>query len=105
MKRKTHSGLKKRVKVRKSGTVMVQKSCKRHLLANKSKKQKKLNKCGMPIPASRRQSLRRLMPGKVGTVKVKKVRVIAETPVKKVVKKVAPKKEEVAEVTEVEETK
>lgn len=103
MKQKTHSGLKKRVKIRKSGTVMVQKSCKRHLLANKSKKQKKLNKCGMPIPASRRQSLRRLMPGKVGTVRVKKVRVVAETPVKKAPAKA--KKEEAVETAEVEETK
>ncbi|MFH1534274.1 MAG: bL35 family ribosomal protein [Nitrospirota bacterium] len=95
MKQKTHSGLKKRVKVRKSGTVMVQKSCKNHLLDNKSKRQKKSCKGGMPIPAGRRQSLRRLMPGKVGTVKVKKVRVVAETPVKKAVKK-----EVVAEVAE-----
>lgn len=74
MKQKTHSGLKKRVKVRKSGTVMVQKSCKRHLLANKSKKQKKLNKSGMPISAGRRRSIRRLMPGKVGTVKIKRAK-------------------------------
>lgn len=87
MKQKTHSGLKKRVKVRKSGTVMVQKSCKNHLLSNKSKKQKKLHNSGMPIPAGRRQSLRRLMPGKVGTVKVKKAPVKAEAPAKKVVKK------------------
>ena len=104
MKQKTHSGLKKRVKVRKSGTVMVQKSCKRHLLDNKSKKQKKVNKSGMPIPAVRRKSLRRLMPGKVGTVKVKKIRVVAETPVKKAPAK-AKKKKEVAEATEVAETK
>ena len=96
MKQKTHSGLKKRVKVRKSGTVMVQKSCKNHLLSNKSKKQKKLHASGMPIPAGRRKSLRRLMPGKVGTVKVKKVRVVAEAPVKKVVKK-APAEAKVAE--------
>jgi len=104
MKQKTHSGLKKRVKVRKSGTIMVQKSCKRHLLDNKSKKQKKLNKCGMPVPAGRRQSLRRLMPGKVGTVKVKKVQVVAEVPVKKAVKK-APAKTTEAPKEEVAETK
>lgn len=81
MKQKTHSGLKKRVKVRKSGTVMVQKSCQRHLLDNKSKKQKKLNKSGMPVPAGRRQSLRRLMPGKVGTVRMKNVEGATAVPI------------------------
>ena len=48
MKQKTHSGLKKRIKVRKSGTLSVQKSCKRHLLSNKSKGQKAAGKCGLP---------------------------------------------------------
>lgn len=96
MKQKTHSGLKKRVKVRKSGTVMVQKSCKNHLLDNKSKKQKKSYKAGMPLPSGRRRSLRRLMPGKVGTVRIKKVEVVEEKPAKKVVKKAAPKKKEKA---------
>ena len=45
MKQKTHSGLKKRIKVRKSGTLTVSKSCKRHLLSNKSKGQKAAGKC------------------------------------------------------------
>ena len=73
MKQKTHSGLKKRVKVRKSGTIRVQKSCKNHLLDNKSKKQKKSFKGGMPIASSKMQSLRRLMPGKIRLRKTKKV--------------------------------
>jgi len=49
MKQKTHSGLKKRVKVRKSGTIRVQKSCKNHLLSNKSKRQKKSGSTGIVV--------------------------------------------------------
>ena len=49
MKQKTHSGLKKRVKVRKSGTIRVQKSCKNHLLSNKSKRQKKSGLKGIVV--------------------------------------------------------
>lgn len=65
MKQKTHSGLKKRVKVRKSGTVSVQKSCKNHLLSNKSKRQKKSFLGGMPINPTKMRAVRRLMPGKI----------------------------------------
>jgi len=65
MKQKSHSGLKKRVKVRKSGTARVQKSCKNHLLSNKSKKQKKMDNNGKEIDPTRMQSIRRLLPGKV----------------------------------------
>jgi len=63
-KQKSHSGLKKRVKVRKSGTVSVQKSCKNHLLANKSKGQKKLHKSGMPLEKTKVKAIRKLLPGK-----------------------------------------
>ena len=65
MKQKTHSGAKKRIKVRKSGTISVQKSCKRHLLLNKSKKQKKAFASGYPVDPTRMYALRKLMPGKV----------------------------------------
>ena len=65
MKQKTHSGLKKRVKVRSSGKITIQKSCKNHLLSNKSKGQKKAFSSGMPVPKTRMQSIRRLMPGKI----------------------------------------
>lgn len=78
MKQKTHSGLKKRVKVRKSGTISVRKSCKNHLLDNKSKKQKKLFKSGMPVASGRMQSLRRLMPGKIRLRRLKKVEEVEE---------------------------
>lgn len=42
MKQKTHSGAKKRMKKTGTGKIRMAKSCKRHLLANKSKRQKKL---------------------------------------------------------------
>jgi len=46
-KMKTHSGAKKRIKRTRNGksttTMKVQKSCKNHLLMNKSKRQKKLH--------------------------------------------------------------
>ncbi|MBD3360921.1 50S ribosomal protein L35 [Candidatus Peregrinibacteria bacterium] len=63
MKQRTHSGLKKRVKVRKSGTVTVRKSCKNHLLSNKSKKQKEAYLYGKPVDKTKMKVLRRLMPG------------------------------------------
>lgn len=65
MKQKNHSGLKKRVKVRKSGTVTVDKSCKNHLLSNKSKRQKKSYSGGMPVPKGKFKALRRLLPSRV----------------------------------------
>ncbi|MBT3864988.1 50S ribosomal protein L35 [Candidatus Peregrinibacteria bacterium] len=49
MKQKTHKGLQKRVKIRKSGTIRVQKSCKNHLLSNKSKRQKKSGSTGLVV--------------------------------------------------------
>ncbi len=65
MKQKTHSGIKKRVKIRKSGRLMLQKSAKKHLLADKSKRQKRSFPHGMPIDFTRIRALRRLLPGKV----------------------------------------
>jgi len=61
MKQKTHSGVKKRVKVRNSGTLAVEKSAKRHLLSNKSKKQKASFKSGMPLDKTRAKSVRKLL--------------------------------------------
>jgi len=55
MKLKSHSSTKKRVKVTGTGKIRLQKSCKQHLLAQKSKRQKKLFKGGKPtIPANDR---------------------------------------------------
>jgi len=42
MKQKTHSGAKKRVKKTGTGKFIVQKSCRNHLLVNKSKRQKQI---------------------------------------------------------------
>ena len=63
MKQKNHSGAKKRVKVRKSGTASVEKSAKRHLLSNKSSKAKKANPFGMPVHKTRLKSVKRLLAG------------------------------------------
>lgn len=90
MKQKTHSGLKKRIKVRQSGAVSVGKAAKNHLLSNKSKGQKKSHLSGMPVNETRMKAIRKLMPGTVGLKKVKKVVVkIEEKTEKKVEAKVA----------------
>ena len=65
MKQKNHSGLKKRVKVKKSGVAIIGKSCKNHLLSNKSKRQKKSFSSGMPIDSTKLKAVRRLLPGHV----------------------------------------
>ncbi len=64
MKQKSHSGLKKRLKIKKSGVLMVEKSAKRHLLSNKSKRQKTAFPGGMHVHATKLKAVRRLMPGK-----------------------------------------
>jgi large subunit ribosomal protein L35 len=64
MKQKNHSGLKKRVKVRGGGKAMAQKSCKNHLLSNKSKRQKKSYLSGYPVSDSKMHSIKKLLPGK-----------------------------------------
>lgn len=65
MKPKSHSGAKKRLKVRKSGIVMSEKSCKNHLLTSKSKRQKESFKFGMPIHQTRVKYVRQMLPGQV----------------------------------------
>ncbi len=67
MKTKTHSGVKKRIKVKKSGTLSVQKSCKNHLLSNKSKGQKGSCKSGMAVNKTRIKSVRKLL-GSAGKI-------------------------------------
>lgn len=62
MKQKTHSGLKKRVKVRKSGTASFRKSSKNHLMTNKSKRQKKSFPNGMPIDSTMLKRVKQLLP-------------------------------------------
>ena len=62
MKLKSHSATKKRVKFTGSGKIRLQKSAKKHLLAQKSKRQKKLFKGGKPTTTGNEKSLRRLLP-------------------------------------------
>jgi large subunit ribosomal protein L35 len=62
MKLKTHRASKKRVKVTGKGKLFFQKSSKKHLLANKSKRQKKLFRGGKPVPKGAEKSFRRLLP-------------------------------------------
>lgn len=72
MKQKTHSGTKKRVKVRAGGKLMVDKAAKRHLLVNKSKRQKSAFPSGMPVTTAHMKAIRRLLPGKVNLKKLNK---------------------------------
>ncbi|MBI5753936.1 50S ribosomal protein L35 [Candidatus Peregrinibacteria bacterium] len=65
MKVKSHSGLKKRLRVRKGGTVSFNKAAKRHLLTNKSKRQKKSMRGGIQVFPGYMQDVRRLMAGRV----------------------------------------
>ena len=62
MKCKTHSSAKKRVKITGSGKFMLPKSCKRHLLANKSKKAKGRNKYGFEGSSANSVALKRCLP-------------------------------------------
>ncbi len=62
MKQKTHSGAKKRVKVSGTGKFILPKSCKRHLLANKSKKAKGRNKYGFVGTPANTRALRQCLP-------------------------------------------
>ena len=52
MRKKSHSGLKKRIKITGKGKFLFKKSAKNHLLVNKSKRQKKLNKNGKVASSS-----------------------------------------------------
>jgi len=63
MKLKSHKGTKKRVKVRKSGKLAFRKAAKRHLLINKSKRQKNKHKSGMPVNAATKAHIKKLLPG------------------------------------------
>lgn len=62
MKAKTHSGAKKRVKVTGTGKYILTKSCKRHLLSDKSKKAKGRNKYGVVASATNSQAIQRCLP-------------------------------------------
>lgn len=62
MKLKSHSGSKKRFRATGSGKLMGQKAGKKHLLFNKSKRQKKLNLGGSPLFKKDEANIKRLLP-------------------------------------------
>jgi len=62
MKAKTHSATKKRVKITGSGKIRMQKSCKQHLLINKSKRQKNALKGGKETSDGNEANIRVLLP-------------------------------------------
>ncbi|MFA6992453.1 MAG: bL35 family ribosomal protein [Candidatus Gracilibacteria bacterium] len=64
MKLKSHSGIKKRVKIRKSGKISFNKAGKRHLLINKNRRQKNKWKDGMPVTNTIKKHIRSRLPGK-----------------------------------------
>lgn len=62
MKLKSHSASKKRVKVSANGKMRFQKSAKKHLLTNKSKRQKKAFRGGKPLTTAAQKNFKRLLP-------------------------------------------
>ena len=62
MKLKSHSASKKRFKVTGSGKIRGQKSSKKHLLINKSKRQKKLMKGGLALSSGDHYNIKKLLP-------------------------------------------
>ncbi len=59
---KTRSWVKKRVKVTGSGKIKLGKSCKRHLLSNKSSKAKGRNKYGLLVSPSETKKIKQQLP-------------------------------------------
>jgi len=61
MKKKSHSGLKKRVKKTATGKFLFDKSAKKHLLTNKSKRQKNVNSGGKVASPGDAKYIRKLL--------------------------------------------
>ncbi len=64
MKLRSHSATKKRVKFTGSGKIRMQKSCKNHLLINKSKRQKNALTGGKETSLGNEKNLLKLLPYK-----------------------------------------
>ncbi|PID84425.1 50S ribosomal protein L35 [Candidatus Gracilibacteria bacterium] len=62
MKLKTHSGAKKRVKISGTGKYITDKTGKRHLLKDKSKKAKGRGKYGLVISDANKKATQRSLP-------------------------------------------
>ncbi|MGL5830637.1 MAG: large ribosomal subunit protein bL35 [Candidatus Altimarinota bacterium] len=61
MKQKSHSGAKKRVKKTASGKFLMKKSAVKHLLTNKSKRQKKAHKSGKQMAPGDAKNFKKLL--------------------------------------------
>ena len=64
MKIRSHSATKKRVKFTGGNKIRLQKSCKNHLLINKSKRQKKAYPGGKPTSPGNEANILKLLPHK-----------------------------------------
>ena len=64
MKLKSHSATKKRVKFTGKNKIRLQKSCRNHLLINKSKRQKNLFPGGKPTSSGNEANIEKLLPYK-----------------------------------------
>lgn len=62
MKLKTHKAAKKRIKITGSGKLRTEKAARKHLLTNKSKRQKKGYKNGRAVPKGDAKNMRKLLP-------------------------------------------
>ena len=62
MKIKSHSATKKRVKFTGRKKIRLQKSCKNHLLINKSKRQKNANRGGQGTCRGNEAKIKKLLP-------------------------------------------
>lgn len=62
MKLKSHSGLKKRIKITGRGKFLFRKPCKNHLLINKSKRQKELYRSGKSATPGDHERVKKLLP-------------------------------------------
>jgi large subunit ribosomal protein L35 len=62
MKLKSHSASKKRFKVSSKGKLIANKAGKKHLLFNKSKRQKRLNRSGVKLFATDQANMKKRLP-------------------------------------------
>ena len=62
MKLKSRSSVKKRIKITGGKKLVMQKSCKNHLLVNKSKRQKKLDRKGKAVEPSNIKKIKKMLP-------------------------------------------
>lgn len=64
MKPKTHSGAKKRIRLTGKGKIRMEKSCRNHLLNQKSGDQKSLGKSPREVSPSDAKKIKRVLPHK-----------------------------------------